>query len=278
MHPLPAPGGAAVLLGEKQQESLENKPAAPPPPPPPPPLSTRRPGSLLKKSGCGRKVRPSPAPLHARYLQYQQQQNNSNILHNNSSTKTAQGGLSAGGRLKSEPVAARNRGEAAPAVHHHHPKPCSRKEVLKSKMGRSEKITVPHSQHIHSIHKCEQPSNINKQRSKHNLHLVKATSVRRHENSHQQNAAFPDVQLKDKNPLNNVNNLQNTELRKKCELISEALSTTEAVNYAGAKFSDPPSPSVLPKPPSHWVGKVVRHSDQSRELMTVHLKTLLKVQ
>ncbi|XP_078255926.1 proline-rich nuclear receptor coactivator 1 [Rhinoraja longicauda] len=153
-------------------------------------------------------------------------------------------------------------------------------KVIKSNMGRYDETISPHTQFMYCINKteeCFQALNATKKRNKSNL-LPKKGSVKRNENSHSQNTPTPEsynVLKKDGGrPVAPGNHYRSLKLQK---VGLKSITTLQGdQNYAG--FSEPPSPSVLPKPPSHWVGVHADYpEDGNREIMTVHLKTLLKV-
>ena len=61
---------------------------------------------------------------------------------------------------------------------------------------------------------------------------------------------------------------------------AQSSKATAGSPFAGAKFSDPPSPKSLPKPPDHWVETAVWANDSHNfhDQIAAQLKTLLKVQ
>ncbi|KAK0146289.1 Proline-rich nuclear receptor coactivator 1 [Merluccius polli] len=168
---------------------------------------------------------------------------------------------------------------ASAALTVHPLKPGAKKELLKSK-GRKPEGTVPHpgsqSARTHS-------------RQQDHLGRAKQTSTPGlRKDPRKQQLPPPTVQPaqhcrqaeQKKRPLGSAENITLAKPPPPRPVpLDDDLKDGEKV-YAGAKFSEPPSPSVLPKPPSHWVGppRAPQRGDQSREQMTVHLKSLLKVQ
>nr|XP_020444592.1 proline-rich nuclear receptor coactivator 2-like [Monopterus albus] len=217
--------------------------------------------ALLKKGG--RKLR-STAPLHQK-----PPRNCPNILlfdHNNN-TLTAP---------------STNQLSAEPGLTLYQLRPGAKNELLTSKGDCLERgATQPGGQTAHSLprHDPITQSGNTQSHNKQGRTPGVCPATKKKDNSSPNKA--PSLQQPPprewKKPLHTSNNMKAPNAPP-TETAPEYIKDGEKV-YAGARFSEPPSPSVLPKPPSHWVGdQEPPKSNQSREQMTVHLKSLLKVQ
>ncbi|CAK6980410.1 proline-rich nuclear receptor coactivator 1 [Scomber scombrus] len=190
--------------------------------------------------------------------------NNLRVTDNNNNSVAAPGAPQPGYELPADPLLTLRQQLRQEA----------RRELLKSKGGRSERgATQPGSPPNRNDHLSQNMNvwSLRPGQGAGSPHATKRTDL----GSPNKPPSLLQPPLQElKKPLHASNNLKifNASLQ------PEYLKDGEKV-YAGAKFSEPPSPSVLPKPPSHWVGEnEPQHSNQSREQMTVHLKSLLKVQ
>lgn len=220
--------------------------------------------AVLKKGG--KKLRP----LHHQ----KPPRNNLNIrlTDNNNNSLTASSAAQPGSELPAGTETVLNL---------RHLKPGARKELLKSKGGRSERGPAPSGgQPARGPVGHEQISqNVNVRSHKQGQSTGPPHASKKKDNGSPNKPSSPHQPAlrEQKKPLHASNNLKIFNAPP-AEAAPEYLKDGEKV-YAGAKFSEPPSPSVLPKPPSHWVGEnEPQQSNQSREQMTVHLKSLLKVQ
>ncbi|XP_041661139.1 proline-rich nuclear receptor coactivator 1 [Cheilinus undulatus] len=231
--------------------------------------------ALLKKGG--RKLR-STAPLH----HPKPPRNSPNIRlsdHNNNSNTLA---APCAHKPAAQPGTELSAGTQT-VLNLHHLKQGAKKELLKSKGGRLERGTMqPGSQPARSLPKHDQITQngiarSHKPKQAQSPGTPHPTKKKDNLTPNKSSPLHPSPLREQKKPLHASNNVKIVS-EPPAEASPESLKDGEKV-YAGPKFSEPPSPSVLPKPPSHWVGEnEPQQSNQSREQMTVHLKSLLKVQ
>lgn len=138
------------------------------------------------------------------------------------------------------------------------------------KMGGGERFSVPSAQSRNATKSHQQLNNRKKSKDQ-NSHMKKIHKKERGHGCSPSSVAWQAMHNEGKNTVHfQTNQTWNPAL-------SHPLFMPQTnQNYAGAKFSEPPSPSVLPKPPSHWV--TVSFNPADKEIMTFQLKTLLKVQ
>lgn len=239
--------------------------------------------ALLKKGG--RRLRSSPAGLQGRHHHCPQQHpKHTGVLRSNPTRFTdINNNTVVAGSKPTVPSNAETARTQTTVLTLHQLKQEAKKELLKTKTGRGEKTPQAGGQPLHGFSKHEhtgQNLNARCQKNKHSNAIGSVPSGKRNDNSCRQKPSSPLELYRrgGKKPLSLASNINIVNVSPPAPLTDESLNDGEKI-YAGAKFSEPPSPSVLPKPPSHWMGeKAPVHSDNSREQMTVHLKTLLKVQ
>ncbi|XP_055512635.1 proline-rich nuclear receptor coactivator 2 [Leucoraja erinacea] len=150
-------------------------------------------------------------------------------------------------------------------------------QVVQRKMGGVEGLNIPISQPWYSTAKRNEHLTNDRQNSRDDdLNHVKMAH-KNGEKAHGCCSFMSDVYRVAQKEAKNVMHFPNSQSWEAVVSSSGALLRSQCdQHYAGAKFSEPPSPSVLPRPPSHWVHIPLDPSDHSD--MAFQLKTLLKVQ